>query len=290
MNWPAVRLGEVAQQRKEFITLDDMKEYVRCRVQLHAQGIVERDRLPGAMIKTKQQQVCRSGEFLVAEIDAKHGGYGIVPNELDGAIVSSHYFLFEIDETRLDRQFLAYFARTPAFLEQVNAQGTTNYAAIRPQQVLTYEIPLPPLAEQKRIVAKIERLAGKIEEAQGLREEAVSLADSMLRSHIDEIFEDFERELGTTYLEGACDSITDGDHITPQSENCGVKFVFVGNVSSGKLHFDGCKYVTPDYFSRIQEYRRPRRGDVLYSGVTIGAVSCAAVAHGAGEGGLHDAG
>jgi len=182
MNWPTVRFGTVARQRKEFVTINDMREYMRCRVQLHAQGIVERDRLPGAMIKTKQQQECRAGEFLVAEIDAKHGGYGIVPDELDGAVVSSHYFLFEIDDSQLDRKFLGYFARTPAFLEQVNAQGTTNYAAIRPQQVLAYEIPLPPLAEQRRIVTKIERLAGKIEEARGLRETSTRLLSRFVTS------------------------------------------------------------------------------------------------------------
>lgn len=182
MNWPTVRFGTVARQRKEFVTIDDMREYMRCRVQLHAQGIVERDRLPGAMIKTKQQQECRAGEFLVAEIDAKHGGYGIVPDELDGAVVSSHYFLFEIDDSQLDRKFLGYFARTPAFLEQVNAQGTTNYAAIRPQQVLAYEIPLPPLAEQRRIVAKIARLAEKIEEARGLRKTSTRLLSRFVTS------------------------------------------------------------------------------------------------------------
>lgn len=47
---------------------------------LHAKGIVLRDELPGALIKIKSQQVCRSGEFLVAEIDAKVGGFGIVPD------------------------------------------------------------------------------------------------------------------------------------------------------------------------------------------------------------------
>ena len=48
------------------------------------QGIVLRDEVTGALIKTKSQQVCRAGEFLVAEIDAKVGGFGIVPEALDG--------------------------------------------------------------------------------------------------------------------------------------------------------------------------------------------------------------
>ena len=96
--WPAVSLGEVLKHRKEFITIDDSQEYKRCRIQLHAKGIVLRDLIEGARIKTKEQQVCRAGEFLVAEIDAKVGGFGIVPEDLDGAIVSSHYFLFEIDQ------------------------------------------------------------------------------------------------------------------------------------------------------------------------------------------------
>ena len=136
MAWPKVRLSEVLTHRKEFVTIDDLQTYKRPRVQLHAQGIVLRDEVPGALIKTKKQQPCRAGEFLVAEIDAKVGGFGIVPSSLDGSIVSSHYFLFIIDETKLDRRFLDFFIRTPAFREQVAAQGSTNYAAIRPAHVL----------------------------------------------------------------------------------------------------------------------------------------------------------
>jgi type I restriction enzyme M protein len=44
-----------------------------------------------------------------------------------------------------------------------------NYAAIRPNDVLGYKIPLPPIAEQRRIVARIEELAAKINEARRLR-------------------------------------------------------------------------------------------------------------------------
>lgn len=177
--WPIVPLGQAIRHRKEFIAIDDLTEYKRCRVQLHAKGIVLRDIVSGAAIRTKQQQVCRAGEFLVAEIDAKVGGFGIVPDELEGAIVSSHYFLYEIDEPRLERRFLDYYIRTRAFRDQVEAQGSTNYAAIRPQQVLDYTLPLPPLAEQQRIVAHIDALAARIEEAKELRAQAVEEAERL---------------------------------------------------------------------------------------------------------------
>jgi type I restriction enzyme S subunit len=180
--WPKVRLGEILRHRKEFITIDDLPTYKRPRVQLHAQGIVLRDEIPGAIIKTKSQQVCKAGEFLVAEIDAKVGGFGIVPDHLGGCIVSSHYFLFVLDETKILRSFLDYFIRTPAFQDQVEAQGSTNYAAIRPQHVLNYEIPLPLLQEQQRIVARIEELSSLINEARTLRQQAVKEAEALISS------------------------------------------------------------------------------------------------------------
>ena len=168
-HWPSVPLGEVVNHRKEFVTIDDLARYARCRVQLHARGIIQRDVIHGSEIRTKKQQVVRAGELLVAEIDAKVGGYGIIPADLHGAIVSSHYFLFGIDDNRLDRRFLGYYLRTPGFRDQVTARGSTNYAAIRPKHVLGYQIPLPPLDEQRRIVARIDGLAGKVEEAQALK-------------------------------------------------------------------------------------------------------------------------
>jgi type I restriction enzyme S subunit len=188
-------LGKVIQQRRDFIFIDDFTEYKRCRVQLHAQGIVLRDTVSGAEIKTKNQQICKAGDFLVAEIDAKVGGFGIVPDDLDRAIVSSHYFLFEVDEGKLNRRFLDYFIRTPAFGDQVTAQGSTNYAAIRPNDVLGYEVPLPPLPEQQRVLARIEELAAKINEARGLRQKVQTEQDLFSMKQIESIFSPFQNKM-----------------------------------------------------------------------------------------------
>jgi type I restriction enzyme, S subunit len=178
--WSEVALGEVVTHRSEFFAIDDLTEYKRCRVRLHAQGVELRDQIPGALIKTKAQQRCRPADFLVAEIDAKVGGYGIVPDSLDGAIVSSHYFLFELERTRLDPRFLGYFSRTQRFGDQVKARGSTNYAAIRPNHVLGYKIPLPPLAEQQRLVVHLDSIAARLARVQKLREETASQSRALL--------------------------------------------------------------------------------------------------------------
>ena len=201
--WPVVSLGKVITQRKEFIQIDDLATYKRCRVQLHAQGIVLRDTILGAEIKTKKQQVCHAGEFLVAEIDAKVGGFGIVPEGQDGAIVSSHYFLFVLDERSINQQFLDYFIRTRAFRDQITAQGSTNYAAIRPEDVLAYEMPLPPLDEQRRIVARIEELAARIEEARELRRRAVDETDALMDKYTENFFNN--KNCNTQSIESICE-------------------------------------------------------------------------------------
>ncbi len=174
MAWPIVRLGDVVSCRKEYVTIHPDVTYSRCRIQTAARGIILRDRIDGSHIKTKKQQVCRAGDFLVAEIDAKVGGFGIVPRDLDGAIVSSHYFIFDVDSRRLVGDFLGWYSRTRCFREQVKARGSTNYAAIRPQDVLGYRIPLPNLSEQQIIASRLNRF-------QLLVDEALTLSQAILR-------------------------------------------------------------------------------------------------------------
>lgn len=111
--YPEIQLSEVIQQRKEPIRIENDKHYRRVTVQLHARGITLRDEVLGNQIKTKTQYPIKATDLLVAEIDAKVGGYGIVPAELEGAIVSGHYYLYEVDTSRINLKFLEYWLKTP---------------------------------------------------------------------------------------------------------------------------------------------------------------------------------
>ena len=68
--------------------------------------------------------------------------------------------------------------------------------------MLGYEIPLPPLTEQRRIVARIEQLAEQIHEAKRLRKEAAEEAEGLVGSKASELFRAAIRN-GSVQLESA---------------------------------------------------------------------------------------
>ena len=170
--FPTIKLKEVITLKRGLITIDDEVDYKRCRVQLYAKGIQLRDVAKGIEIKTKKQQVCKPNDFLVAEIDAKMGGYGIVPEYLEGAIVSNHYFLYKINEEKLSPLFLELYIKTNAFFQQVKAVGSTNYAAIRPSHVLEYDIVLPNISIQNQLINQYNQ---KLNQAQNTENQANEL-------------------------------------------------------------------------------------------------------------------
>lgn len=156
-DFPQVQLEQYIKQRKEFLLLEDETTYNRVTVRIHAKGIVPRDEIKGKDIKTKKQFPVKTDDLLVAEIDAKVGGYGIVPKGLRDAIVSSHYYLYEVDRSKLDIDYLRFWLQTPSPLNQLQeyVKGSVNYAAIRPYHFPKLKIPAPNLGEQRRIASKI---------------------------------------------------------------------------------------------------------------------------------------
>ena len=261
--YPQVPLGEVVRHRKEFIEISDDESYKRCRVQLHAKGVVLRDLVGGPEIKTKRQQVCRADDFLVAEIDAKSGGYGIVPPELAGSVVSSHYFLFEVLTDRMDARFLNYCLRRPRFHDQVVAKGSTNYAAIRPADVLAYSIPLPPLNEQRRIVARINALRGKIEAARGLQREAAIARSALMGAAVSALVKERLRDrFPTKPLGDIADiraGVTLGRRLTGATVS--VPYLRVANVQDNHLDLSAIKKV--EILPEEVEKWRLQPGDML---------------------------
>ncbi|KQZ15549.1 hypothetical protein ASD44_16915 [Mesorhizobium sp. Root554] len=137
--------------------------------------------MPGSYIKTKRQKLCRADDLLVAEIDAKVGGFGLIPIESDGAIVSGHYFLFEINQSRVVLDWFDHIIRDGRLHRQVDAVGSTNYAAIRPRDVGAFQMPLPALAEQSAIAEVLGVVVEAIAKTRTLIEALVESRNELTR-------------------------------------------------------------------------------------------------------------
>lgn len=252
------------KHRKDFFIIDDEKQYKRVTVKLHAKGVVPRDAVYGSQLKTKKQQATKAGDLLVAEIDAKVGGVGIIPPELAGSIVSSHYFLYEIDESICLPKFLEFYVRHGAVEIQFQdfVRGSTNYASIRAHHTLELQIPLPHLDEQRRIVARIEELIAPIEDARGLRAEAREEAASLVGGSVVELFTLRRGEDWTDYRLGdLTKEIRHGTSEKAHDEPYGTPVLRMGNIQNGRLDLTDLKYF--NLADRHREKLLLQRGDVL---------------------------
>lgn len=280
------RMGTFLSHRKEFFVIDDETKYQRVTVQLHGRGIVPRDEVEGSRLKTKKQQATKGGDLLVAEIDAKVGGAGIVPSELEGAIVSSHYFLYEIDETRCDPKYLEFYVRSGAVEAQFQefVRGSTNYASVRAHHTLELQVPLPSLDQQRRIVARIDELAALVEEAQELRAKARAEATALLSSAMGEVF-DVSGGLPDDWRWATVEDVGHGERDTVQTgpfgaqlsssefTEKGIPVLAIGNVQWGHLDTNALNCVSNDKATQLSRYRL-KPGDILFARMGTVGRSC----------------
>jgi len=157
---------------------------------MKAQGVVLRDIADGAAIRTKSQFQATAGQFVVSRIDARNGAFGIVPHELNQSVVSSNFLTFDIDKQRLEPQFLEFFAARRTFWEQCAAisEGTTNRVPVRLDGFLALKLPLPPLAEQRRIVARIQGFVDHVSQVRSLQDQAANEVATLTSSALESVF------------------------------------------------------------------------------------------------------
>lgn len=161
--WREVALGEVLKQDICYVSAPEPRLYPKLSVKLYGRGAVLDTPTDGGTVKMQKHQLAKPGQVILSEIWAKKGAIGIVPPEGNGALCTSHFFLFDVDETKACVGYIGWLLRGNFFEAQLDAEarGTTGYAAIRPKQFLATSIPLPQMAEQQAIVARLDALTEK---------------------------------------------------------------------------------------------------------------------------------
>ncbi len=274
--WPKVRLGEVADRVERAETPVPGRKYRQIGVRLWGEGAYERETMDGSQTTYAKLFRAEAGDIIVNKIWARNGSVAVVPSDLAGCHGSGEFPMFTPNPDRLDSQWMHWLTKTRGFWAQCDekSQGTSGKNRIKPEQFLALEISLPPLPEQKRIVARIEELAGKIEKARGLRRQAVEEAKSIIAGELHRRFVSDENTWQFGTVDDAADIIDPNpSHRMPVYAESGIPFIStVDFVGAEGIRRNTVKHVQVATYKEQVERCAFSIGDILYSRIgTIGA-------------------
>ena len=242
-------------------------------------------------------------------------------------VATNQGFKSFILKSHLDSSFVYYYLQRAKPLATALASGTT-FLEISGKNAARLPIPVPPLAEQRQIVAEIEKQFTRLEagvaalrrvqanlkryragvlkaacegrlvptEAELARTEGRSYepADQLLARILTERRQKWSGRgqykeaaapnlsnvpplpegWGLVSLDQLCLKITDGEHLSPQTEAEGVYLLSAKDVRESGVRFDDPKFVSPEDAANFRKRCDPSCGDVLIvsRGATIGRV------------------
>jgi type I restriction enzyme S subunit len=124
--------------------------------------------------------VLKDGDFLFNTRNSLDlvGKVAVWRNELPLAIYNSNILRIAFRKQKVaDSAFISYFFNSDLGVSQLRlvAKGTTSVAAIYYKDLTTLRITLPPLAEQRAIVAHLDEKCGKIDQLKAKAERGIEL-------------------------------------------------------------------------------------------------------------------
>lgn len=186
------------------------------------------------------------GHLAIPEVPMafNQGCRGLVPNE------------------HLDTKYLYYFL----FLsrEALNDLGTgATFKELASSALGKFPIPLPPLEEQRQIVAVLDEAFATIAAATVDAEKNLINAQVLFGSYLHSTFTQQSEGWVKCRLKDVCEKITDGTHQTPKYFKEGIVFLSSRNVTSGRIDWDNVKYIDEDQHAKMHKRVAPKRGDIL---------------------------
>jgi type I restriction enzyme S subunit len=173
--------NSVEQDEFDYIDLSSVDKEKKEIVIPSVQRIVPSD------APSRARQLVNRNDVLVATVRPNLNGIALVQTELDGATASTGYCILRANNKTLNSKFLYYWVQTKYFINDMMSKATgANYPAVSDRIIKESRIPLPPLAEQKRIAAILD----KADAIRRKRQQAIQLADEFLRSVFLDMFGD----------------------------------------------------------------------------------------------------
>jgi type I restriction enzyme S subunit len=128
------------------------------------------------------------------------------------------------------------------------------------------QIPLPPLATQKKIAAILDAADEYRQKTKTLIEKYDQLAQSLF---LDMFGDPVRNEKGweKKKLEYVCKKITDGTHQSPKFLSSGIPFLFVSNIVDNQINYNTSKFISEEEYLKLTKTTPIEINDILYTSV-----------------------
>lgn len=166
-----------------------------------------------------------------------------------------------IRSKNFDTRFLYYQLNRNKYL--LSFDNGENQSNLRKDDILNCELFVPPLPEQKRIVATLDEALAVIAKAKANAEQNLKNAKELFESYLQGVFENKGEGWEEKTLKEVCAKITDGTHQTPKYFDEGIIFLSSRNVTSGTIDWDNIKYIDEKQHLEMHKRVAPRVGDIL---------------------------
>ena len=167
--WERVRIGKLVRRVTERVKAEPEKEYKMAGVRWYGEGVFHRETVRGDAMSASQVTALAAGALIYNRLFAWKASFAVVPPELADCYVSGEFPQFIPDTARILSEYLYLFCTREATIRAVSAASTGSSAVSRnrfkEEEFLDFEIPLPPLAEQKAIVASWCKAKNKVSDA-----------------------------------------------------------------------------------------------------------------------------
>ena len=200
-HWKTVALGEVLELDLDKVEVSSEKSYEMVGVYSFGKGLFFKEAVQGINTSYKHFFKIRPDHIIMSQLFGWEGALALSSEQYEGRFLSSQFPTFLCNPEKLDRCFLGWLMQRPTFWQDLGTRAKgmgDRRRTLNPDSLLKAKIHLPPLTEQRRIVAQIEALAAKVEEAKKLRQKIATDIEHLLAAmaHRNDLSEDEKLKQG----------------------------------------------------------------------------------------------
>lgn len=171
--WPSAKLSEIAPITRRPIEVDASASYPELGIRSFGKGTFHKPALSGLNVGTKRLFRIEPGDLVFSNVFAWEGAVAVATNN-DAERYGSHRFIAcTVDKTRADARYLCHYLLSPAGILKLQAAspgGAGRNRTLGLSKLGEIEIPLPPIAVQRRFADQIDNVDEKLKSANALRE------------------------------------------------------------------------------------------------------------------------